>query len=45
MQIWGEKADKVAREFTTSLAWAYTLETSKVTLLDRNSDLPGCITC
>jgi len=36
-----EEVDKAAHEFTTSVAWAYTLETSKVTLLDGNIDLPG----
>jgi hypothetical protein len=37
----GEEADKVARGFTASIASAYRLLTSKVTLLDLNKDLPG----
>jgi hypothetical protein len=37
----GVEADKAARDFTTSVALAYRLSTSKVTLSDINSDLPG----
>jgi hypothetical protein len=35
------EADKAARDFTASIASAYRLATSKVTLSDMNSDLPG----
>jgi hypothetical protein len=37
----GVEADKVARDFTASIASAYRLTTSKITLLDLNNDLPG----
>jgi hypothetical protein len=37
----GVKADKAARDFTASIASAYRLSTSKITLLDINNDLPG----
>jgi hypothetical protein len=37
----GIEADKAARDFTASVASAYRLSTSKVTLLDLNNDLPG----
>jgi hypothetical protein len=37
----GAEADKAARDFTASIASAYRLATSKVTLSDMNSDLPG----
>jgi hypothetical protein len=37
----GVEADKAARDITASIAWAYTLVTSKVRLSDMNSDLPG----
>jgi hypothetical protein len=36
-------ADKAACESTPSATWKYALETSKVTLLDKNSDLPGLV--
>jgi hypothetical protein len=35
------KADKVACNFTASVASAYKLSTSRLTLLDLNKDLPG----
>jgi hypothetical protein len=37
----GVEADKAARDFTASIASAYRLATSKITLTDLNSDLPG----
>jgi hypothetical protein len=37
----GVEADKAAREFSASVASAYRLSTSKITLLDLNNDLPG----
>jgi hypothetical protein len=37
----GVEADKATRDITASIAWAYTLVTSKVRLSDMNSDLPG----
>jgi hypothetical protein len=37
----GVEADKEARDFTASVASAYRLATSKVTLSDRNNDIPG----
>jgi hypothetical protein len=37
----GVEADKAARDFTASIASAYRLATSKVTLSDMNTDLPG----
>jgi hypothetical protein len=37
----GVEADKVARDFTASVASAYRLSTSKLTLLNINNDLPG----
>jgi hypothetical protein len=37
----GVEADKAARGFTASIASAYRLSTSKVTLLDINNDIPG----
>jgi hypothetical protein len=37
----GVEADKAARDFTASIALAYTLATSKVTLSDINNDIPG----
>jgi hypothetical protein len=37
----GVEADKAARDFTESIASAYRLSTSKVTLLDINIDIPG----
>jgi hypothetical protein len=39
--ISGVEADKAAREFSASIASAYRLSTSKITLLDLNNDLPG----
>jgi hypothetical protein len=36
----GLEADKAARDFTVSIASAYRLSTSKITLLDLNNDLP-----
>jgi hypothetical protein len=36
----GVEADKAAREFSAFIASAYRLSTSKITLLDLNSDLP-----
>jgi hypothetical protein len=38
---WGVEANKVACNFTASVASAYRLSTSKATLSDINSDLPG----
>jgi hypothetical protein len=35
------EADKAARNFTASVASAYRLVTSKITLLDINNDIPG----
>jgi hypothetical protein len=35
-----EEADKVARDFTASIASAYRLSTSRLTLSDLNKDLP-----
>jgi hypothetical protein len=35
------EADKVAREFTTSISSAYRLSTSKVRFSEPNDDLPG----
>jgi hypothetical protein len=35
------EADKVTRDFTASVASAYRLSTSKVTLSDISNDLPG----
>jgi hypothetical protein len=37
----GVEADKVTRDFTASVASAYRLATSKVTLSDKNIDIPG----
>jgi hypothetical protein len=37
----GVEANKAEREFTASRTSAYRLTTSKVTLTDMNSDLPG----
>jgi hypothetical protein len=37
----GVEADKGARDFTASIASAYRLATSKITLTDLSSDLPG----
>jgi hypothetical protein len=37
----GVQADKSAREFSASIASAYRLSTSTITLLDLNNDLPG----
>ncbi|PNF41415.1 hypothetical protein B7P43_G14387 [Cryptotermes secundus] len=37
----GVEADKAARDFAASIASAYRLSTSKVTLSDINNDLPG----
>jgi hypothetical protein len=37
----GVEADKAARDFTASIASAYRLTTSKVTLSDINNDIPG----
>jgi hypothetical protein len=37
----GVEADKAARDFSASIASAYRLSTSKITLLDLNNDLPG----
>jgi exonuclease III len=37
----GVEADKTARDFTASIASAYRLATSKITLTNLNSDLPG----
>jgi hypothetical protein len=37
----GVEADKAARDFTASIASAYRLATSKITLSDVNSDLSG----
>jgi hypothetical protein len=37
----GVEADKAARDFTASVASAFRLSTSKVTLSDINNDLPG----
>jgi hypothetical protein len=37
----GVEADKAARNFTASIASAYRLATSKVTLSDINNDIPG----
>jgi hypothetical protein len=37
----GAEADKAAHSFTASLASAYRLSTSKITLSDLNNDLPG----
>jgi hypothetical protein len=37
----GVEADKAARNFTGSIASAYRLATSKVTLSDINNDIPG----
>jgi hypothetical protein len=37
----GVEADKAARDFTASVASAYRLSTSKVTLSDINNDIPG----
>jgi hypothetical protein len=37
----GEEADKATSDFTASIALAYRLLTSKITLLDFNKDLPG----
>jgi hypothetical protein len=37
----GVEADNAARAFTASVASAYRLSTSKITLTDLNSDLPG----
>jgi hypothetical protein len=39
----GVEADKAAREFAASIASAYRLSTSKITLSDLNSDLPGLV--
>jgi hypothetical protein len=37
----GEEADKVARDFTASIALAYQLSTSKIRLSTLNNDIPG----
>jgi hypothetical protein len=37
----GIEADKAASDFTASIASAYRLSTSKITLLDINNELPG----
>jgi hypothetical protein len=37
----GVVADKAARAFTASIASAYRLSATKLTLIDLNSDLPG----
>jgi hypothetical protein len=37
----GVEANKAARDFSASIASAYRLSTSKITLLDLNNDLPG----
>jgi hypothetical protein len=37
----GVEADNAARDFSASIALAYRLWTSKITLLDLNNDLPG----
>jgi hypothetical protein len=37
----GVEADKAARDFTASIASAYRLSTSKITLSDMNNDIPG----
>jgi hypothetical protein len=37
----GVEADKAGRDFSASIASAYRLSTSKITLLDLNSDVPG----
>jgi hypothetical protein len=37
----GTEADKAARAFTASIASAYRLSTSKITLTELNNDLPG----
>jgi hypothetical protein len=37
----GAKADKAAREFTASITSAYRLSTSKFTISEVNTDLPG----
>jgi hypothetical protein len=37
----GVEADKAARDFSASVASAYRLLTSKITLSDLNNDLPG----
>jgi hypothetical protein len=37
----GEEAHKAARDFTASIASAYRLSESKVTLSDGNNNLPG----
>jgi hypothetical protein len=37
----GKEADKAARDFTASIASAYRLSTSKITLSDLNKDLTG----
>jgi hypothetical protein len=39
----GIEADKAARDFTASVASAYRLSTSKITISEVNSDLPGLI--
>jgi hypothetical protein len=41
----GVEADKAARDFTASIASAYRLSTSKITLFDINNDLPRVISC
>jgi hypothetical protein len=38
---WGKEADKATRDFTASIASAYKLSTSKITLFDLNNDIPG----
>jgi hypothetical protein len=35
------EADKVARDFSASVASAYSLSTNKITLLELNNDLSG----
>jgi hypothetical protein len=37
----GVEADKAARDFTASITSAYRLATSKVTLSDKNNEIPG----
>jgi hypothetical protein len=40
-----EEADKAAREFTASIALAYRVSTSKITLSDLSKDLPVWRVC
>jgi hypothetical protein len=41
IQITTEEADKAARDFTASIASAYKLSTSKITLSDLNTNIPS----